>query len=52
MCSLVMGGNDYDDATEKQYFDLLSSGGLTVPFSQIVEFVFVLLYLIMRIDLL
>ena len=27
-------GNDSDDATEKQYFDLLSRGGFTVPSSQ------------------
>ena len=34
-----MVGNDSDDATEKQYFDLLSRGGLTVPSSQMAEFV-------------
>ena len=39
MYSLVMLGNDSDNATEKQYFDLLSWEGLTVPFSQMAEFV-------------
>lgn len=38
MCSLVMVGNDSDDAIEKQYFDLLSRG-LTVPSSQMAEFI-------------
>ena len=34
-----MVGKDSDDATEKQYFDLFSQGGITVPSSQMVEFV-------------
>ena len=33
-----MAGNYSDDATEK-YFGLLSRGGLTVPSSQMIEFV-------------
>ena len=39
LCSLIMVGNDSDKATDKEYFDLLSQGGLTVPSRQIVEFV-------------
>ncbi len=39
MCSLIMVGNDSDKATDKEYFDLLSRGGLTVPSRQIAEFV-------------
>ena len=39
MCSLFMVGNDSDDATEKQYLDLLSQGGLTIPSSQMAAFV-------------
>ena len=34
-----MIGCDTEDATEKQYFDLLSRGGLTVPSSQMAEYV-------------
>ena len=34
-----MVGNDSDKATDKEYFDLLSRGGLTVPFRQMVKFV-------------
>ena len=30
----AMIGNDSDDTTEKQYFNLLSQGGLTVSSSQ------------------
>ena len=39
MCSLIMVGNDSDKATDKEYFDLLSRGGLTVPSRQMAEFV-------------
>ena len=39
MCSLIRVGNDSDKATDKEYFDLLSRGGLTVPSRQMVEFV-------------
>ena len=39
MCSLAMVGNDRDNAIEKQYFDLLSRGGLTIPSNQMAEFV-------------
>ena len=39
MCSLIMVGNDSDKATDKEYFDLLSRGGLTVSSRQIAEFV-------------
>ena len=39
MCSLIMIGNDSDKATDKEYFDLLSRGGLTVPSRQMAEFV-------------
>ena len=42
MCSLIMVGNDSDKATDKEYFDLLSRGGLTIPSRQIAEFVLVL----------
>ena len=41
-----MVGKDGNEAIEKEYFDLLSWGGLMVPFNQITEFVFVFLYLI------
>ena len=34
-----MVGNDSDKATDKEYFDLLSRGGLTVSSRQMVEFV-------------
>ena len=34
-----MVGNDSDKATDKEYFDLLSWGGLTVPSRQMAEFV-------------
>ena len=34
-----MVSNDGDNATEKLYFNLLSRGGLTVPSSQMAEFV-------------
>ena len=39
MCSLVMEGNDSDKATDKEYFDLFSRAGLTVPSRQMAEFV-------------
>ena len=39
MYSFVMVDNDRDDVTEKQYFDLLSQEGLTVPSHQMAEFV-------------
>ena len=51
VCSLIMVSNDSDMATDKDYFDLLSQGSLTVPSGQIAEFVFVLLYLNMQINL-
>ena len=51
MCSLIMVGNDSDKATDKEYFDLLSRGGLTVPSRQMAEFVLALLYLNMQINL-
>ena len=35
-----MVGNDSNDVTEKQYFNLLSGGGLTVSSSQMAEFVY------------
>ena len=47
----MLPGHNSDDATE-QYFDLLSKGTLTIPSSQMAEFVLVLLYLIMQINLL
>ena len=47
MCSLIMEGDDSDKATDKEYFDLLSQGDLTVPFRQML----VLLYLNMQINL-
>ena len=34
-----MEGNDSNKATDKEYFDLLSRGGLTVPSRQMAEFV-------------
>ena len=49
MCFLIMVGNDSVKATDKEYFDLLSRGGLTVPSRQMEEFV--LLYLNMQINL-
>ena len=49
MCYLMMVGNDSDTATDKEYFDLLSRGGLTVPSRQMA--VLVLLYLNMQINL-
>ena len=39
MYSLIVVGNDSVDAAEKQYFDLLSRRGLTVPSSQMAEFI-------------
>ena len=39
MSSLIMVGNDSDKATDKEYFDLLSQEGLTVPSRQMAEFV-------------
>ena len=33
-----MVGNESDKATNKEYFDLLSRGGLTVPSRQMAEF--------------
>ena len=39
MCSLIMVENASDDGKEKQYFDLPFRGGLTVPSSQMAEFV-------------
>ena len=36
MCSFVKVGNDSNDATEKQYFDLLS-WGLIIPSNQMAE---------------
>ena len=39
MCSLIMVSNDSDKATDKEYFDLLSRGGLTVQSRQMAEFV-------------
>ena len=39
MCSLIIEGSDEDKATDKEYFDLLSRGGLTVRSRQMVEFV-------------
>ena len=39
ICSLIMVGNDSVKATDKEYFDLLSQGGLTVPSRQMAEFV-------------
>ena len=39
MCFLIIVHNDSDKATDKEYFDLLSRGGLTVPSRQMVEFV-------------
>ena len=38
-CSLLMVGADSDDAKEKQYFDLLSRGGLMIPSSQMAGFI-------------
>ena len=52
MCSQIMVGNDSEKAADKEYFDLLSRGGLTVPSRQMAEFVLVLLYLNMQINLL
>lgn len=40
MYSLLKVGNGSDDATEKQYFDLLSRGDLTVPSTQMIEVVY------------
>ena len=51
MCSLIMVGNDSDKATDKEYFDLLSRGGLILPSRQMEEFALVLLYLNMQINL-
>ena len=42
-----MVGNDRD----KEYFDLLSRGGLTVPSRQMAKFVLILLYEDVRINL-
>ena len=39
MCSLIMVGNDSDKATDKEYFELLSRGSLTIPSRQMAEFV-------------
>ena len=51
MCSLIMVGNDSYKATDKEYFDLLSRGGITVPSRQMAEFVLVFLYMNMQINL-
>ena len=39
MCSLIMVGNDSDKVTDKEYFNLISRGRLTVPSRQMAEFV-------------
>ena len=39
ICLCIIVGNDCDDATENQYFDLVSPGGLMVPTRQMPEFV-------------
>ena len=39
MCSLIMVGNDSDKAAAKEFFELLSQGGLTVHSRQMVKFV-------------
>ena len=39
MCYLIMVGNDSDKAIDKEYFDLLSRGGLTVPSRQKAKFI-------------
>ena len=39
MCSLIMVGNDSDKATDKEYFDLLSHRGLSVPSRQMAEII-------------
>ena len=48
MCSLIMVGNDSDKATDKEYFDLLSCGGLSVSSRQMAEFFFVLVFAILE----
>ncbi len=39
-----MVGNDSEKAADKEYFDLLSRAGRTVPSRQMAEFVLILLY--------